>query len=425
LPSTTETAVEPTAAPVDKTQPTKVAAEKLLTKLDQTKGELRLFQIGDTVLITEDVNESTDTKYVRFTRVGAVTGGKIAWRKELELPHYAHGIKDIEGTYPDGLLLTYVFDHGRSADQVTHASSKAGWVAKRKQSSYYDFYFETTTVPGGSILGTTMRDVQAGRLTSVAGLAKAPVIPKSERCGAEGAFISTLSATSTGTLVGLGSCAGQHVAAVWAPEQTEGKLHFFEKPTSQSGGSVLFSGRGDSAWAWIDDSVAHYVDGKWAPLEQGPLAQSGSDYARGPGGGVELENGEVWMHSSSPGLLFRRTAAGAYGVVELPSGVGVSGVGLQDGKVLVAASNLLLGQGSGGVDWTQVNLDEKREKRVIGAQPASPACKTNVVVLYGFTKVTPDDYDFPLTRKALKGQKSFSDVTFAVTREAGRSSSWG
>lgn len=47
-------------------------------------------------------------------------------------------------------------------------------------------------------------------------------------------------------------------------------------------------------------------------------------------------------------------------------------------------------------------------------------CQTNLVVLYGFTKVTPEDYDFPLTRDALKGHEEFSLATFFVTEERGQ-----
>jgi hypothetical protein len=56
-------------------------------------------------------------------------------------------------------------------------------------------------------------------------------------------------------------------------------------------------------------------------------------------------------------------------------------------------------------------------------KPASfggPRCKDNVVILYGFTKVTPDDYDFPLTRKALKGHTELKDVKFVVTKDYGK-----
>jgi hypothetical protein len=42
------------------------------------------------------------------------------------------------------------------------------------------------------------------------------------------------------------------------------------------------------------------------------------------------------------------------------------------------------------------------------------------VILYGFTRVTPDDYDFPLTRQALKGHTELSPVRFVVTRDLGK-----
>jgi hypothetical protein len=42
------------------------------------------------------------------------------------------------------------------------------------------------------------------------------------------------------------------------------------------------------------------------------------------------------------------------------------------------------------------------------------------VLLYGFTKMTPDDYDFPLTRKAVKGHPEFAGVRFVVTKDGGQ-----
>lgn len=49
-----------------------------------------------------------------------------------------------------------------------------------------------------------------------------------------------------------------------------------------------------------------------------------------------------------------------------------------------------------------------------------PRCKKHVVVLYGFTKITPADYDFPLTRKAVKGHAELGGVEFAVTLDRGQ-----
>lgn len=53
-------------------------------------------------------------------------------------------------------------------------------------------------------------------------------------------------------------------------------------------------------------------------------------------------------------------------------------------------------------------------------KPASAGCTKPFVVLYGMTKVAPDDYDFPLTRKALKGQTKYKETRFWVTRDAGQ-----
>ncbi len=42
------------------------------------------------------------------------------------------------------------------------------------------------------------------------------------------------------------------------------------------------------------------------------------------------------------------------------------------------------------------------------------------VMLYAATKTTPKDYDYPLTRAALKGHKEFNGIVFAETEELGR-----
>jgi hypothetical protein len=41
------------------------------------------------------------------------------------------------------------------------------------------------------------------------------------------------------------------------------------------------------------------------------------------------------------------------------------------------------------------------------------------VVLYKLSRVAPKDYDFPLTRAALKGHPEYADVRFAETEDAG------
>lgn len=51
---------------------------------------------------------------------------------------------------------------------------------------------------------------------------------------------------------------------------------------------------------------------------------------------------------------------------------------------------------------------------------ANWACNDIFVLMYGMTKVTPKNYDYPLTRKALKGHTEFADAEFAETVDGGR-----
>jgi hypothetical protein len=52
---------------------------------------------------------------------------------------------------------------------------------------------------------------------------------------------------------------------------------------------------------------------------------------------------------------------------------------------------------------------------------AGADCSRPFVVLYGMTKLAPDDYDFPLTRKALKGKRDvYGGAHFYVVRDGGQ-----
>jgi hypothetical protein len=81
------------------------------------------------------------------------------------------------------------------------------------------------------------------------------------------------------------------------------------------------------------------------------------------------------------------------------------------------------GSAPAAVDATSLVVPPKQKTPavVFGSVPLSQWCSEHaVVVLYGFTKVTPDDYDFPLTRKALKGKTQFNKVRFVVTEAGGQ-----
>ncbi len=51
---------------------------------------------------------------------------------------------------------------------------------------------------------------------------------------------------------------------------------------------------------------------------------------------------------------------------------------------------------------------------------ATEGCSSIYVLMYGITKVTPQDYDFPLTRKAVKGHPELAGARFAETEDNGK-----
>lgn len=66
-----------------------------------------------------------------------------------------------------------------------------------------------------------------------------------------------------------------------------------------------------------------------------------------------------------------------------------------------------------------IKKPETKESSAL-VKAATPACKDVFVVLYKLAKTAPADFDFPLTRDALKGRTEFSKAEFAETIDGGR-----
>lgn len=73
-----------------------------------------------------------------------------------------------------------------------------------------------------------------------------------------------------------------------------------------------------------------------------------------------------------------------------------------------------LWQGLRDKDYTQT-MEQYKTLR-----PADEYCTSIFVLLYGMTRSTPKNYDYPLTRAALKGHTEFRDVVFAETEDVGK-----
>src|SRR6185503_7008099 len=138
--------------------------------------------------------------------------------------------------------------------------------------------------------------------------------------------------------------------------------------------------------------------------------------------------------------LWHLTAALAWEKAILPRDSGGKRF-IADSVSWLAGEMVVLARGSGNTESALfssrkpdkvLDLEAEREKdgsegekapakaKAFGqVKPPTPGCKNLFVVLYKLSRVAPPDYDFPLTREALKGHTEFSDVRFAETEDAG------
>lgn len=148
---------------------------------------------------------------------------------------------------------------------------------------------------------------------------------------------------------------------------------------------------------------------------------------------VPAPDGSMW--AVLDGKLYRVPADGkVFESVVLPSAPDTTGTGSQD---LVAVDVRFTPNGDpvvaafGDKHYVLVPTKRAPSKPMVAAtpkskvafgdvKPATASCTKPFVVLYGMTKMAPDDYDFPLTRKALKGKSKYKETRFWVTRDAGQ-----
>jgi hypothetical protein len=109
-------------------------------------------------------------------------------------------------------------------------------------------------------------------------------------------------------------------------------------------------------------------------------------------------------------------------VLARPAGdVWVASTATQADQKNVAGPSVLLRNRPHAEVWHNLEGD-KQARAVEKYQPlraANESCQSIFVLLYGMTRTTPKDYDYPLTRAALKGHKEFAQVTFAETEDRG------
>lgn len=334
----------------------------------------------------------------------------------------------ITGTYPGALSAVVIGDTGRTGIAQHFVQSRNDWTLKAGTEGYVFAGYartkdallalRTPSMPWGNM----RTEIQA--LRGATGSRKLTPVDKG-RCKTEPGdpFAPTtllrptaFGGTGAGALFAFGTrCDGVPAVEVWPAGDKTSTV------TESPGGVELewnfasfATNDGDTAGALGGDKVL-FFDGKaWSVVENAPALVRGALAADGTLWGV-VDRGPLYKGDGKRG----------FEEVRVPGDAAVDDVGIaSDGSVWISAGNALLSTSAptgGGKPIEVAKASSGRDTKRKGPPTfGGPKCKSNVVVLYGFTKVTPDDYDFPLTRKALKGRTEFGKTRFVVTKDNGQ-----
>ena len=234
---------------------------------------------------------------------------------------------------------------------------------------------------------------------------------------------AALGSTRDGSLLSYGSTCGETpgpAVEMWKPGAASSTVVRFEGQDATDHSAdpppQILAGPGSEAWL-LAGRVMRFDGATWKAVDPPPPGPKVTDGAVGADGvlrvladgAVFARRGDIWESVPLPMGLSKADDIAATG----------------DGTLWLAGGGALFreprpGDAPGTAPPAITPKVREQKPRRAFPKPGSAKCKQNLVVLYAFTKVTPEDYDFPLTRKALKGHTEFSSARFLVTRDVGQ-----
>ncbi|WP_437926565.1 hypothetical protein WMF37_47440 [Sorangium sp. So ce291] len=367
--------------------------------------------------------------------VGVLKDGKIEFPKRLHLPGWGLAVIGVHGRYPDQLDLITTGTTGRTGVAEHYVLGAQGWT---NRVSDLGRWFTGVARMGSSLVGLagptmlgaprliTLRGPTVG-LTITPAPRKGPCRGWEEPPSPEAEVRpQAFGATRDGTALSYGhACNGETALEVWKPGERRATILPMPVPALSEGQipddarTLILPGPGEGE-AWIvDGGVLRYQGGeakeidppaKGAQVLTASAAPDGTLWAIADGA-LFARKGEAWEQAPLPdGVKARDVAVGSDGAVWVAAG----GAILKHGGASEAA-----GAAPGPLQLQKGPPPKPRATRPF-PEPGGPKCPQNLVVLYTFSKTAPDDYHFPLTRKALKGRTEFSPARFVVTRDMGQ-----
>ncbi len=419
------TSAEPatTVQPVASNDKPPAAKPALFQAVIALPAKAKFFPVqGATLVLAEGYPEPKEGEY--HIPLGVIEGDQLTFPERLRVPAFMSLVHTIDGSWPDKIDMLATGTTGRTGSAEHWVLGKKQWELKKASENSL---FGGLASVGSSLIALRMpalafpgtrSDIVALR-GNLEGRKLTAINPDCKKGldAEQAAYLPTtdlqpqaFGASGAGSLFALGArCNEKYAVELWPAGSKSSSVVEVESAGFEGVDIATAPGTNE---AWVLSSPALHFDGSaWKPHKAHNFVA-----------GALAADGTLWAIDDKAKLY----AGKAEAFEEIAVGAPVDDVAVaSDGTVWISAG--------GALHRTKRANDGQVAVKVASSAPAAsgkpkkappkaggPKCKTNVVVLYGFTKVTPDDYDFPLSRKALKGHTEFKDVRFVVTKDYGQ-----
>lgn len=419
-PPAASASVSAPAAPVEGEAAAKAPSEFHLVA--KTEAELELLPLGDKL----------------FVRGGPIFLAAVEGDRIVEDERYGKGlegfigVRGLFGKWPDDAFVAITLSNGRVGWGGIRKWNGQRWVVTGADLGQRWIYADVSPWSGGllamlfNVMPYDTKEPVRFKLVSPGTGAKLPV-PTKAACGTL-VKASGFAALPSGEVFVVGAtCDDEKLAVEWWPAgETRGRVERLEGVDPYNEVYVLPRAAND-VWiigdAWNKATTAHF-DGQRFEVVPNSFDMPVISASYGPDGTLWLVTSLTSDLKQPRGAVWKRAPKGSWEKVTLPEGVklptSVHAAG--DGVVWLAADKALYRttppkSEAQIVKW---DYDQQFPGSVRIPKPATEGCKQIFVLMYGITKVTPKDYDFPLTRQALKGHTDLASARFAETEDNGK-----